>query len=114
MSENMMRDDVGKEFLTIQYGLLTKCDPNATEVSIPCGVEDIGTMAFAGCDKLKKVTITSSVKYVGGSAFAGCVALEEIRYRGTVERWNDTQKDSGWSDGMSVTTVHCADGDVPV
>jgi putative cell wall-binding protein len=51
-------------------------------VTIPQGVTAIGGSAFAGCEKLKSVTLPDSVKQLGtaehGFVFLGCKALENI------------------------------------
>ena len=39
--------------LTIENGVLIKCDENATEVVIPADIEEIKTNAFEGCKSLK-------------------------------------------------------------
>lgn len=45
---------------------------NMVELIIEPGVEKIGSYAFAGCEKLRKVTIPDSLKEIGYDAFFGC------------------------------------------
>ena len=51
-------------------------------VTIPQGIEAIGGSAFAGCEKLKSVSLPGSVKQLGtaehGFVFLGCKSLEKI------------------------------------
>lgn len=48
------------------------------EVIIPDGFVVIGTLAFKGCEGVKKVTIPSSVKIISDRAFFGLESLEEV------------------------------------
>ena len=48
-------------------------------------VEEIGTSAFSGCKKLKKMVIPESVKNVEGYAFMDCEDLEEVVFEGKLE-----------------------------
>lgn len=51
----------------------------ATAAVIGKNVKTIGSNAFAGCGKLKKVTIKSTaLKQIGGKAFSNCKALKTI------------------------------------
>lgn len=54
-----------------------------TAVSIPDGVESIGTRSFANCQKLATLVIPASVKAIGAEAFAGCDALYKISVSST-------------------------------
>lgn len=47
-------------------------------VTIPEGVEVIGSYAFQNCTSLKSVKLPDSVTELGGSAFYGCSSLESI------------------------------------
>ena len=42
---------------------------NVTEVVIPNSVNNIGEVAFMGCESLKTVTIPESVKVIGSRGF---------------------------------------------
>ena len=41
-------------------------------------IREIGVSAFAGCKKLKKITIGKSIKDIGEKAFKGCKKLKTI------------------------------------
>lgn len=56
-----------------------KGNKKITSVSIGKNVQTIGKNAFAGCVKLKKVTVKgSSLKQIGSKAFFNCKALKSI------------------------------------
>lgn len=65
--------------LTIENGVLTKCDENFRgSLIIPDGVVSIGESAFEDCDGLFYVTIPKSVTNIGESAFYNCSRLASI------------------------------------
>ncbi len=51
---------------------------NATVVTVPSGVEEIGEGAFYGCDGLSRVVLPASVKTIGRWAFGYCENLQAI------------------------------------
>ena len=53
-----------------------------TSVTLPIGLERIGTEAFANL-KFTSIEIPASVKSIGDEAFVNCTKLEEIRIRGS-------------------------------
>ena len=58
-----------------------------TSITLPEGLEEIGTMAFMACTKLKYLFIPKSVQLIESDAFYECNSLE-IEYEGTEEDWN--------------------------
>ena len=50
----------------------------ATEISMPDSVHEIGCGAFAGCISLKEITIPDSVAHIGEYAFHGCDSLKNV------------------------------------
>jgi hypothetical protein len=68
----------GKSFLSkdgTQLILFPVSDPSYT---IPAGVTEVGTDAFAACQTLESVGFSSSVKTIGIAAFGNCGALRSI------------------------------------
>ncbi len=70
--------------------LVAPPDPNVTAFCVPAAVTakgktfkvtGIGAKAFAGCRKLKKVTIGANVTVIGAKAFYGCGRLKKITIR---------------------------------
>jgi hypothetical protein len=66
------------DYLTIENGAVTKCDPNVTNVVIPDGVTVIRKYAFRYCENLESITIPNSVTFIGDRAFAYCESLESV------------------------------------
>ncbi len=58
---------------------------DATEYTIPEGVEEINEFAFSGAKNLVKVTLPSSLKKIGSSAFMWCENLSEIKFGENIE-----------------------------
>lgn len=53
-----------------------------TSVTLPADIEKIGKNAFAGCKKLKTVTVSGKeLKEIGAKAFSGCKALKTINFK---------------------------------
>jgi hypothetical protein len=85
------------------------------QVVMQKGLCVIGRYAFYNCRRLKKVTIPDSVTQIGGHAFALCYKLTAITYEGTVEQWEQMQRESTWLEGTeNVQNIICKDGTVPV
>ena len=66
-------------YLTIENGVLTRCDKNASgNIIVPEGVTSIGDRAFGCCSSLTSIHIPSSVASIGNSAFWRCSSLSSI------------------------------------
>lgn len=85
----------------IKNSVLTSCDEDSVDISIPEGVTAIGSCVFENCNQIvsaflpesvtdiykeafyssyiKTINIPSKVKNIGDSAFLSCVRLERIR-----------------------------------
>ncbi len=98
-----------------QYGAYIEsqafADCTAIEsIIIPEGITKVDYEAFRGCINLTTVTIPKTVKQIGDAAFAGCNALTTVNFGGTMEEWQniDKQQDTwSYTDGF---TVVCTDG----
>ncbi len=60
------------------------CRSNVIRVEMPDTVTTIGEAAFAGCQRLERVTLSASLNSVHTRAFADCPALTELRCSGTL------------------------------
>ena len=76
-----------------------------TELIINNGVENIGQLAFDGCEKLKKCELPTSVSCIGYAAFDECYSLDEIHYAGTSSQWSFV-KLSDKNDNLSEDKFH--------
>ena len=79
-----------KSPLTINDGVLEKCDKNALSVEIPDGVQKIGSSAFQDCSLLKEIVIPNSVQKISFWAFDNCVSLKSVVIGFGVEEISDT------------------------
>lgn len=79
-----------KSPLTINDGVLEKCDKNALSAEIPDGVQKIGSSAFQDCSLLEEIVIPNSVKEIGYWAFDNCVSLKSVVIGSGVEEIEDT------------------------
>lgn len=73
------------DYLAIANGILTKCDPNVTNVVIPDGVTAIDKFAFCGCESLKSIVLPNSITDIRYHAFAYCESLETITIPNSVK-----------------------------
>lgn len=70
---------VDSSLLTINNGVLEKCDPAAEGVvEIPAGVTAIKDQAFSNCQYITGVLIPSSVTQIGSKVFSDCRGLTAI------------------------------------
>lgn len=103
--------------VTTLNGAFEDCT-NLESVTIPEGVEGIGSAAFSGCTNLTTISIPSTVCDISGDgrfavgAFANCTSLTDIYYNGTEEQWNAISLEDGWDINTGSYTIHCTDGDI--
>lgn len=71
-------DGVAIEGIANSAGSVPENYKNITSVIIPEGYTTIGNRAFAGCEKLERISLPSTLQSVGTGAFAGCTGLKEI------------------------------------
>ena len=76
LTEQAIQEKKKNEFI-IENGVLTKYNGDGREVTIPCGVSEIGENAFKDCNTLTRVVIPNGVTKIGINAFFGCSVLEE-------------------------------------
>ena len=93
--------------------MFLQCSALTTFV-IPEGVKNVSFRTFASCTSLTSVTFPKSVKYIDYYVFDGCTALTDINYAGTKEEWEkvDLPDSDEWGDDVTITIVHCSDGDI--
>lgn len=64
--------------LLIYNNVVMDCWDNATEITIPDGVTEIGDYSFSFQRKITKITLPPSVRIIHNGAFSSCEALNEI------------------------------------
>ena len=62
----------------VKDNVVVDCRPNATVVTLPEGVTNIGNKAFYKCSSLTAITLPESVTSIGNSAFSYCSSLTSI------------------------------------
>ncbi|HHZ06184.1 MAG TPA: leucine-rich repeat protein [Clostridiales bacterium] len=85
IEENVFQDDTGIHTVNIPVGLqrlgsavFNRCSSLETVIFDGNALTEIGSFAFAYCEKLNDVTLPSAVKSIGDYAFAGDTSLKNI------------------------------------
>lgn len=73
----------GVQFEVTAVGDQAFAKANIKSVTMPSGIQSIGTKAFYNCKKLKKITIPASVGKIGSQAFGNCKKLKNITVKTT-------------------------------
>ena len=100
----------------IPMGLFHNVD-GITKIEIPSGVEIIKQNSFSLSFNLEKITLPNSIKYIGRFVISGNSMFKCIEYDGTVEEWNQIEKDENWYDsGGSLydSSIICTNGEIPI
>ena len=71
-------DIIQDDGLCIDGSTAVYCRPNATSVTIPDSVTEIGSASFLGCVTLTSVTIPEGVTEIGSQAFSVCTSLTSV------------------------------------
>ena len=77
------------EFLILQ-GILERYSGNSRDLSLPGGIEVIGSKAFMGCYNLVNVAIPEGVTAIESEAFAHCPNLTTVILPRTLRRIGDS------------------------
>lgn len=59
-------------------GSFAGCDPAATKIVFPAGLDEIPANCCRGFSALTEVDVPQSVRYIGTGAFAGCKSLAKV------------------------------------
>lgn len=112
--------------LTIENGVLVKCDENATEVVIPADITEIESNAFKECKALKILRFPKEFDFkylyenpdVYGTNDFNCYwdidtffidSLTDVYYEGSIVEWIES---TGYLLFKENVKIHCTDGDV--
>ena len=96
-------DTVQDDGLYILGTTAVKCKKDATNVTIPSSITNIGKSAFNGCGSLKSVTIPESVESIGNYAFYNCGRLSSITIPSSITNIGD----SAFKDCSSLNSITC-------
>lgn len=98
---------------------LCRIDPGVKmieEITIPEGIEEIGSSAFCQNESLLKVNFPKSLYYIDRAAFYECVNLSEINYNGTIAEWKRIGQEDKNTTFYSVKAkyIKCLDGNFKI
>lgn len=92
-------------------GWISNNKPN--KIILPNKLEYINHDAFGYCENIDFITIPNTVTYIGSRVF-DYTNITTIEYPGTIEEWNNIQKETNWINNniIDVITIKCLDGDI--
>ena len=74
-------------------------------------VGNVAVLTIAKRSELTAVTLPKGIESIGSFAF-DCYKLKDIYYAGSQADWAEVNKDYNWIYGTSAYTIHCSDGDL--
>ena len=98
---------------TIGNMAFSKCAA-ITEVILSENVKTIEYSAFSECENLAEITLPAGIESLGEFIFSACSKLASVNYGGTLDEWEEVQKDEYWVNGaynMNGLKVICSDGE---
>ena len=98
---------------TIGNMAFSKCAAH-TEVILSENVKTIEYSAFSECENLAEITLPAGIESLGEFIFSACSKLASVNYGGTLDEWEEVQKDEYWVNGaynMNGLKVICSDGE---
>lgn len=78
--KSMVRDlpAVTMDRLTMEDGVLKKCEDNGKSIEVDEGIKEISSEAFKGRRALHFIKLPGSLEAIGMESFRGCINLEEM------------------------------------
>ena len=83
-----------------------------TEIVLPSSLQQLRYGALSGNKALTRVTLPRALSHIANDVFRDCVNLREICFAGTMQEWEQIEKDDKWDRGLTGYTVICSDGTV--
>ena len=109
-ANNLIRAKISSPVKTINSRAFEDCR-NLQEVEV--NSEKINLQAFYNCGNLKKVKLGNMVSEISHAAFGNCNNLTQLEYDGTIENWNNINKNVNWKTGSNnLNTITCTDGTI--
>jgi hypothetical protein len=82
-------------------------------VDIDGSIKDINREVFANCTALRIIRLPHTIEYIGSNVFLNCPKLTTIIFNGTLQQWEDIEKNEYWNNGMiSGVQLQCSDGTI--
>lgn len=107
-----------------RLGYLAYFNTTLEEITIPKSVTTFGQMTIYSNRNLKKLILPNTLTKIPLTAIYNNPELQVIEFQGTVEQWNNIEKDTMVSDDGEIITwiadsplvveVQCTDGNVPI
>lgn len=85
---------------------------NVKEIVVENGMKWIYSNSLGNYPKLEILTLPASITRIGFNAFGHDTMLERINYLGTMEQWNNIEKDLDWAKNSNLETIVCSDGEI--
>ena len=83
------------------------------ELDLPNSVESIAMYSIFACSSLKTLWLSKGLKTLAMYCIDTC-PIENLHFKGTIEEWNQIEKENNWCSEISTNVVHCTDGDVAI
>ncbi len=109
--ENLAEIKLSDSIVWIYNRVFAGCTRLKT-VTLPEGLDGILSDLFKDCKGLTTVYLPSTMRVIHENAFANCTSLRSIYFAGSVEQWEDVDRDFNWDYNTGRYTVICNDGTV--
>lgn len=85
-----------------------------TEFDFPNALYTLSYDFICDNSSVTTVKLPNSLKKITNYAIYGCSSLSSIYYKGTIEEWNNIEKETYWCVNCPATKVICTDGEVDI
>lgn len=116
--KNLESVTLGEGVVSIEREAFRDCK-KLKKIFISDDVSGLRSGSFYNCKSLVDVTLGTGIRYLDEHTFYGCEKLSNIKYRGTMEQFNEIEKEDNWHELRNplgpgafiyVKTVQCSDG----
>jgi hypothetical protein len=83
------------------------------ELDLPNSLESMGNYSIYNCSSLKTLWLSKGLKSMETYSIDTC-PIENLYFKGTMEEWNNVNKEYNCFYHISASVVHCTDGDVAI
>ena len=125
---------LSKNLRNLQNELFAECEKLTTVLNIPERLEKMGLACFMNTAitslaisegvtllsgrlversvNLTSLTICSTITRIQDQPISGCLNLKDIYFNGTIEQWNQIEKEDNWDENSGDYVIHCINGDI--